>query len=320
VIGFRRLELPRNSGAHLLVIGAASIDTKGRASQPVQTGTSVPGVIRVSVGGVGRNVAENLVRLGEKVVLLSAVGDDGSGRRILHQARECGIDASHVIVDPGHRTAAYLAALDEDGQPLMSIDDMSITRDVVTAGVIYRQRALFRDAQMIVLDANLSPPALETIFKLARKYELPVCADPTTATLAPQLCPYLSDLLLVTPNAAEAEVLCGVEVTDRESALAAAHKLVGLGVQIAIVTLGATGLVYATSQESGHVPSIAREVVDLTGAGDALTAAVVFGLLNDLPIAEAVRLGTSAAALTLQSRETVRPGLSLERLYEELVI
>ncbi|MGC9333656.1 MAG: carbohydrate kinase family protein [Anaerolineae bacterium] len=306
--------------SHLLVIGAASIDTKGHASQPVHAGTSIPGIIRVSVGGVARNVAENLARLGESVVLLSAVGEDGSGRRILQQARECGIDVSHVIVDPGHRTAAYLAALDEEGNVILSIDDMSITREVVTAGIIYRHRALFRDAQMVVLDANLSPAALETIFKLTRKYGLPVCADPTTATLAPQLCPYLSDLVLVTPNATEAEVLCGAEVIDRESALAAAHKLVGLGVQIAIVTLGATGLVYATSQESGHVPAIAREIVGFTGAGDALTAAVVFGLLNDLPIDEAVRLGTSAAALTLQSRETVRPDLSLERLYEELVI
>jgi len=306
--------------SHLLVIGAASIDTKGRASQPVQTGTSIPGVIRVSVGGVARNVAENLVRLGEPVVLLSAVGDDGSGRRILHQARECGIDVSHVMVDAEHRTAAYLAALDPTGNLLLSIDDMGITREVITPGFIYRHRALFRDARLVVLDANLSPATLETIFKLARTYQLPVCADPTTATFAPQLCPYLPDLLLVTPNGAEAEALCGVEVTDRESALVAAQKLVALGVQIAIVTLGATGLVYATSQESGHVPAIAREIVDYTGAGDALTAAVVFGLLNDLAIGEAVRLGTSAAALTLQSRETVRPDLSLERLYEELVI
>jgi pseudouridine kinase len=123
----------------------------------------------------------------------------------------------------------------------------------------------------------------------------------------------------VTPNAAEAEALCEVQVTDRESALAAAQKLVSMGVQIAIVTLGATGLVYATWQESGHVPAMEVEIVDFTGAGDALTAASVFGLLNDFPIDEAVRLGTSAAALTLQSRETVCPELSLERLYEKLV-
>ncbi len=111
-----------------------------------------------------------------------------------------------------------------------------------------------------------------------------------------------------------------MRVTDRESGLGAAQKLVSMGIEIAIVTLGATGLVYATSQESGHVPALASEVVDLTGAGDALTAAVIFGLLNDLPVGEAVRLGTSAAALTLQSRESVCSCLSLELLYDRLVI
>jgi pseudouridine kinase len=306
--------------AHLLVIGAASIDTKGRAAKAVQAGTSTPGAIRVSVGGVGRNIAENLARLGERVVLLSAVGDDGSGRRILQQAGECGLDVSHVLVDAEHRTAAYLAVRDEDGHPLMAVDDMGINRELITGEFLYRRRALFRDARMVVMDANLSPGSLRTIFRLADRYDLPVCADPTTATLAPRLCPHLAGLTLVTPNAPEAEVLCGMPVTGRESALAAAQKLVGMGVQIAIVTLGATGLVYATSQESGHVPAIEVEIVDLTGAGDALTAAVVFGLLNDFPVDEAVRLGTSAAALTLHSRETVCTNLSLERLYDQLVI
>jgi pseudouridine kinase len=111
-----------------------------------------------------------------------------------------------------------------------------------------------------------------------------------------------------------------VPFADRTSAVTAAQALVGLGVQIAIVTLGATGLVYATSKESGHIPALQSEVVDLTGAGDALTAAVIMALLNDIPIDEAVRLGTSAAALTLQCRETVCPSLSLERLYDQMVI
>jgi pseudouridine kinase len=306
--------------SHVLVIGAASIDTKGRADLALQTGTSTPGAIRVSVGGVGRNIAENLARLGESVILLSAVGDDGSGRRLLHQATECGIDISHVLVDDTHRTAAYLAVLDAGGNLVMSVDDMSINRDLVTPVFVYRRRALFRDAHMIVLDANLSSATLRTIFGLVQKYCVPACADPTTATLAPRLGPHLPHLTLVTPNAAEAKALCGVRVSDRESGLRAAQKLVTFGVQIALVTLGATGLVYATSQESGHVPAIECEVSDLTGAGDALTAAVIFGLLNDFPIGEAVRLGTSAAALTLQCRETVCPTLSLERLYDQLVI
>ncbi len=305
---------------HLLIIGAASIDTKGRAEGTLQTGTSNPGIIRVGVGGVGRNIAENLARLGEPVVLLSAVGDDGSARRILQQAAECGIDATHVLIAAAHRTAAYLAVRDVHGNPLMSIDDMSINRELITPVFIYRRRALFRDARVVILDANLAPSTLKTIFGLTTRYGVPVCADPTTASLAPRLCPHLPDLTLVTPNAAEAQALCDIQVTGRESALVAAQKLVGYGVKTAIVTLGATGLVYATSQESGHVPAVEVEIVDFTGAGDALTAAVVFGLLNEFPIDEAVRLGTSAAALTLQSRETVCPDLSLDRLYGQLVI
>ncbi len=306
--------------SHILVIGTASIDTKGRAEKRLQAGTSTPGAIRVSVGGVGRNIAENLARLGEEVILLSAVGDDGSGRRILHQATECGIDVSHVLVDATHRTAAYLAVLDETGNLAVSVDDMTITREAVTAAYLYQRRRLFRDARMVVLDANLGPAALRTLFGLAQKYRLPVCADPTTVTLAPRLCPYLPHLTVVTPNAAEAEALSGVQVYDRGSGLLAAKTLVALGVEIAIVTLAAMGLVYATSQESGHIPAVECEIVDLTGAGDALTAAVIFGLLNDFEVGEAVRLGASSAALTLQSRETVCSELSLERLYDQLVI
>jgi pseudouridine kinase len=306
--------------AHLLIIGAASLDTKGRASQPIQAGTSTPGAIRISAGGVARNIAENLARLGEQVVLISAVGDDSSGRRIVSQAAEAGIDVSHVVVDDERHTAAYLAVLDETGNMATSIDDMAISQEVLTPQLLYRQRGLFREARMIALDANLSPAALHTTFGLARKYRVPVCADPTSTTLAPRLCPYLPELQLITPNGAEAEALCGVHVQGRRSALTAAKKLVTMGVRIAVVTLGATGLAYATSQESGHVPAIPCDIVDMTGAGDALTAGTMFGLLNDLPIDQAVRLGLSAAALTLQSRETVHPDLSLEHLYDQLQI
>ncbi len=308
------------SEKHVLIIGAASTDTKGHSQQPIRLGTSTPGAIRSSAGGVARNIAENLARLGESVLLLTAVGDDEPGRHILHVAHESGIDVSHVIVAPDRATASYLAILDGAGNLVMSIDDMGIVRDLLGAEFIRKQRALFQTARMVILDANLTAPALRVVFRFARTFGLRVCADPTSATLAPVLRPHLTELTLTTPNAAEAEALCGVRVTDRDSGLAAAHKLVGLGVQIAIVTLGATGLVYASSQESGHVPAIESDIVDLTGTGDALTATVVFGLLHDLPVVEAVRLGMSAAALTLQCRETVCPTISLERLYDQLVI
>ena len=78
--------------SHVLVVGAAGLDTKGRADGPLQPDTSNPGRIRIGVGGVARNVAENLARLGEHAILLSAVGDDRSGLRIREQALDAGAE------------------------------------------------------------------------------------------------------------------------------------------------------------------------------------------------------------------------------------
>ena len=151
---------------------------------------------------------------------------------------------------------------------------------------------------------------------LARKHDIPVCADPTSAILAPRLKPYLSQLYLITPNAAEAEALCDYKTGKRHQAEKAAKALVREGVEIVIVTLAELGVCYATSESSGHTGVVKADVVDFTGGGDALTAAVIFGMLNEFSIDEAVRLGVAAAALTLKCRDTVCPDVSLDEIYD----
>jgi pseudouridine kinase len=305
--------------AHILVIGAASVDVKGRAQKALQSGTSVPGEVTVSFGGVGRNVAENLARLGQPTILLSAVGRDPFGAQILERTASAGVDVSRVIIHPDYHSAAYLAMLDEEGSQAFAVDEMDIM-DLVTPAHVYTHRGLFKGAAMLVLDANLSPRALTAAIRIARRYDVPVAVDPTSATLAPKLKEHLADLAMLTPNLAEAGALCGHPVLGRSEAMAAAQELVAHGVGIAIITLAEEGLCYATSRASGYIPAIHCEVVDYTGAGDALTAAVVYGLVNQFPIDEAMRLSVSAATLTLQCLDTVCPDLSLERLYNQLVI
>jgi pseudouridine kinase len=304
---------------HILVVGAAGLDTKGRSQGQLQSGTSNPGSIRISVGGVARNVAENLARLGEHAILLSALGVDRSGYRVRGQAAEAGVDVSYLIESPGHHTGAYLAVYEQSGDLAISIDDMTVL-STITPSVIYNRRALIRDAAMIVMDANLSPSATDSLIRQAAKYQVRVSADPTSASLAERIKPHLPGLFMVTPDLPEAEVLCGRSLRNtRDQGIAAAKQLVTMGVQVAIVTLAELGVCYATPDVSGHVPAVKTQVVDRTGAGDALTAAVVFGLLNDFPIDEAVRLGASAAALTLQCYESVCPILNLDCLYDRLV-
>ena len=304
---------------HVIVIGAACLDIKGRPEASLTPGTSNPGNIQLSVGGVARNVAENLARLDMRVTLLSVVGDDAFGQDILERTASAGVDISHVIVSSAGHSGAYMAVLDGEGRLHVSIDDMAIMAEL-TPRYLWDRRALFRDASMVVMDGNVPARTIASAFRLARRARVPVCVDPTSVALAPRLTPYLADIALMTPNIAEAEVYCQRNIRGRREAITAARRLVSLGVGTAIVTLGPDGLAYATAEERGWVPAIRCEVVDLTGAGDALTAGVVFGLLNELPLSEAVRLGVSAAAITLQTRETVHRSLSLEMLYEQLVI
>ena len=304
---------------YVLVIGAAGIDSKGRASMPLTLGTSTPGTVRVSVGGTARNVADNLARLGVETILLSAVGEDESGERVLTSAAEVGLNTKFCIVSGGHRTSAYLALLDETGNLVMSVDDMEVL-SCLTSQTIELNRDLIKNAEMVVMDSHLSEATIEALFKVTRRYKIRICADPASKTLASRLKPHLANIYMITPNLAEAQVLSDCLINDEAEAITAARCLVNAGVKIAIITLGEEGVVYATANASGHVPSMATDVIDATGASDSLTATVVFGLLNDIPMDESVRLGVSAAALTLACTETVCGDLSLELLYDHLVI
>lgn len=304
---------------HILVIGSAGVDIVARADNSLIPGTSSPGRVRMSHGGVARNVAENLARLGMEVVLITAVGDDSQGGKLLADAEQAGVNTEHSITIPTHSTGAYVAILDEKGRLHLAIDNMRAAQSITPEHL--RERGdLFKQAQAIFVDANLPKKSLATAISLAKRAKVPVAADPTSVSLAPSLAEHLQDLWLITPNEAEAEVLCPTPVPHAEPsrAIDAARYLVSQGVEIAIITMAEFGLGYAAVSGSGHVPAIKTEIVDPTGAGDALTAAVMFGLLNQIPLDESVHLGISAAALALSVSGTVEPNLSLELLYDQL--
>lgn len=307
------------SNGPVLVIGSASLDVIGRPIAELCLGTSAPGVLRTSPGGVARNVAENLARLGTEVLLLTVVGNDPEGRRLLSQTAEAGVNVNHILTSPDHPTGSYLAVLDGRGGLHLALDDMRVITDLKPEHV-RQHRSLFQQASAVFLDANLAPKTLAAAINLARAENVPIAADPASVALAPRLLPHIDDLWLICCNEAEAEELCGQHPpeTGVERAIDCARHLVTMGVRIAIVAMAEFGVGYATPSERGHVPAVRTEIVDPTGAGAALTAAAIFALLNDIPIDEAVRLGVSAAALTLRTRGAVVPDLSLELLYEQL--
>ena len=308
-----------NGTAEVVVVGAACLDVKGRPLGDIVAGTSNPGVVQISVGGGARNVAENLARLGTPTVLLSVVCQDDFGRTIMRQTEHAGVDIDHMLISCEQRSAAYMALQSAERALLVALDDTSAI-SALTPEYISDHASLLEQARMVVIDANVPLETAETLLAICRAAGVPVALEPVAYAPALRYRSLAGAFYLTTPNGVEAQARTGLPVADTAQGALAAKQLVAAGVQIAIITLGHDGLVYATPEASGYVPSIEGEIIDPTGAGDALTAAVVYALLNDIPVDEAVRLGVSAASLTLASNDTVRQDLSLESLYAQLVI
>jgi len=313
------IKFPSKDGP-VLVIGAAGIDIVGRALAVLEPATSNPGRLRISHGGVARNVAVNLAHLGTEAILITAVGDDPMGHQVLGRAERAGVDVSGAIVSDHNQTGSYLAVLDHKGSLQHGLDDMTVI-NMLTPASLRERRSLFEGAAILVLDCNLPVETLQTAIEMGRRAGALIAADPTSRALAMRLQPHLHDLWMLSPNEHEAEQLCPLSIphSDEERAIEAARMLNKKGIDIVMITRAEYGVGYATTEGSGHVPAVQTEIADPTGAGDALLATVIVALMNQIPIDEAVRLGVTAASLTLRTHDSVIPDLSLELLYDQLV-
>ncbi len=302
---------------YVVVIGSAGIDVKG---QPLQMDTANLGRVRTAVGGVARNIAENLARLEVPTVLLTAVGEDLIGQQVIHSCKEAGIDCQYARHIAEGRTGTYMALMSPDGQLDVAISDFEII-SALDSDYILEHEHLIQAADMVIIDATLTEDTLDTVFDLADQHSIRVAADPTTPSLAGRLCQYISQLYMVVPNASEIEMLCRLSSPegDRDRAIQTARELVALGTEIAVVTMGEDGLAYADGSGQGYLRALKTEVIDTTGAGDAFTSAAIFGLLNEVPVDEAMRLGIAAASLNIGSEYTVLPSISQELLYDNLM-
>ncbi len=311
--------MARTELAQVVVVGTTCLDVKVRPLSTVLPGTSNPASIRLSPGGTGRNIAENLARLGVRVALLSVIGTDIVGQRLLDRTSRAGVDVSRTLRCHDCSTGAYLKLFTDDNQQGYLLDDVSQLK-AATPEYVHTHRNLIRHARMVMVDGNLDTETVAAILALAKKERVPVGVDPATSRRAYALRPYLSEFSVATPNQAEAEALLDMPINGVEDALEAARGMVALGVKVVIITLAEDGLVYATGEGHGRIPAIRCEVVDWTGAGDALSAAVVYGLINEMPVDECMRLGVAAATLTLKSSDSVSPEMGLEQLYANMVI
>ncbi len=297
-----------------VVIGGANIDIGGRSFAPLVAKDSNPGSVTVSLGGVGRNIAHNLCLLGVNVSLLTALGDDLHGRQVTGSCAELGMDISRALLVPGGTTSTYIYLDDADGDMALALSDMAIC-DRITPAYLQQNEDLLSRADVIVADANI--PA-ESLAWITGRCAAPVFADPVSTAKAEKLRPLLSRIHTLKPNRLEAELLSGVQITDDISLFRAARALLDTGLERAAITLGGRGILAADADSVEIIPAFPAQVRDATGAGDAFMAALVWSWLRNENLSASCRAAAAAAALTVESEETINPSLSPESIQSRL--
>ena len=292
------------------VVGGINVDIGGRAFGPLVPEDSNPGAISFSLGGVGRNIAHNLALLGADVRLFSAIGEDIYGQNIAASCADLGIDISHVLRLRELPTSTYLYIAGPDGDMAMALSDMEIAKRI-TPRYLASHLPVLRNARVIVADTNIPEESLQY---LAENTEVPLFCDPVSVAKAAKLLPILHKIHTLKPNRLEAELLSGVTIRERQDAEKAAEILLEKGVERVFLSMGAEGVYAATQEEKFWQPTLAGNVVNTTGCGDAFMAALVWAWLEDLQLRQTALAGAAAGAIAMESDATINPAMGAESL------
>lgn len=299
------------------VLGGANIDIIGHADGALQAEDSNPGKVYTSPGGVGRNIAENLARMGADVKLISAIGSDTFGKQTYEETRAAGVDMQHAYIDNENRHSSYLAILDQNGELKMGVSDMEMI-DCFSLQHIQQKRNMISRAAYVVLDCNLDTAALEMVLDASRG---PVYLDAVSAAKAARARSLIGRFDTIKVNCMEAQVLTGLTIDKNSEAdwSRAVDGFLATGVRRVILTLGRRGIFWKSRESEGFIPGQSAPVNNATGAGDSFTASLVYAAFRGLDDDRAVHVAQYIFNLTLQSEFSVSRDITpsrMKRLFE----
>lgn len=287
----------------IIVIGGANIDIKAQASGNYIAGTSNPGNVSFTPGGVARNIAHNLGSLGVRVALISAFGNDAAGEIAIAATKAASVDLSLCLREEA-ATGSYVAVLDEKGELVSAVNDMRILESLKPESVKPHRDAL-EAAKLIVVDCNIRPDLLDY---LALNFSEKLIVEPVSVSKSQKLLALLEkhEVFLATPNRDQLKSLTGIDDMDQ-----ACQDLHERGLHNLVVHLGPEGALLSSGKGMKQIHSFNHaQVRDVTGAGDAAVAGLAYGLLKGYDISKAAQFGQAAASLVLSSTASTAVGLT----------
>ncbi len=277
----------------VIVLGSINLDVKALVtSYPRHGDTATAKSITMLPGGKGSNQAVAAAKLGGKVAMLGAVGQDGAGKQMLDNLSDWGVDTQFVMRNGNEGTGTFIVQVDQTSENTM-VGTLG-ANDTITAAEV--DTALDQmEAPVLLMQLETSRESVLAALKAGRRKGMYIILDPAPADgFFPEALAYAD---CVTPNQQETERITGIHVTDKVEAVKAAKTIAGMGPKTVIVKLGADGSVVLHEGEIYEIDSVKVHALDSVCAGDVFAGALAVNYAQHGDFLKAVNFANKAAAI-----------------------
>jgi len=292
---------------YVCVIGGANVDLVGFPTHKLIFRDANLGNLKISMGGVGRNIAENLVRLGVNTKLICALGDDIYGKLVVENCEAIGIDIQESLFLKNRQSSVHLAIMDDQNDLALGLSAMDVY-DEMTSHFIRKKKEQIKNAKLVVLDTNISAEVLIWVTENipTQKYFL----DAVSIVKSIKAKEILKHLYMIKVNIAETQSLTNVNIKSLNDLKIAADFFHQKGIKEVFITQGEEGVFYSNSIVSGTFRPKKEQVVNTNGAGDAFVAGVVYGHIKGVDIENSAKIGMACASMAICHEDTVNPEIN----------
>ena len=290
----------------ITIIGGIFMDVKAWPQQAMRWGDSNAGNIRFSAGGVARNIAENIGRLGLPIQLFGAVGADLMGQQLLHDTALAGVDTAHIMRSDAHATGCSMIQLDQKGELLCCTTDMGATA-LIDEIFIEKKWKDMQASRLIIADTELEARVLQLLVRKVNQAGIPLLIEPVSGEKSARVASLQGEVAFFTPNEVEFDAFEKAQQAQPNPTR----------IQHLLKTCGAQGVWWQPHGLPGRqLPVREVSITDATGAGDAFAAGFASAIFLQKEMQAAITFGQKLAALTLQSPLAVSEAITPELLQD----
>jgi len=304
----------------ITVIGAANIDLIGYPKFRLIYKDANIGAIETILGGVGRNIAENLARLGFEVDFLSVFGQDDFSKRLIESCDNLGIKTDNSLFLQNRNTSTFMAIMDIDNDMALALNSMEIYNDI-PGSFILDNLPIINQNDCCILETNMPKSILELVTD--KLPNIRFALDAVSGKKALKAKTILSKLNILKCNLLEAELLSDIHVENKNDYTKLVNYFTSLGVNKVFITLGDEGIIYGDSNGYYQFEIKPIKPLNTIGAGDSFMAGLLYGETNNYDIHKMVEFASACAKITVQHKNTVHPDLNeqliLKTIHEDKI-